>query len=177
MHRVVIVGCPGAGKSSAARKLASITGLPLIHLDRHYWLPGWERPEHETWRAKVQELVEHPRWIMDGNYSGTLDVRLPVADTLVHLDFSTFVCASRVVRRMLANPACARNDLADGCAERFDWPFLRFVLNYRQKHRERDLKKLSMFTGTRRRFTSPRQLAEFFAKLEQMNVAQTTITR
>src|SRR6185295_2996467 len=125
-----------------------ITGIPLIHLDRHYWQPGWVRPQADAWRAKVQELACQPRWIMDGNYGGTLDLRLVAADTLVHLDFPTYVCMSRVVRRTLRDLGRQRGgELPDGCAERFDWPFLLFVLQYRRKHRARDLMRMEHFDG------------------------------
>ncbi|KKB10524.1 adenylate kinase [Devosia geojensis] len=166
MRRVMIVGCPGAGKSMAARRLAEITGLPVIHLDRHYWLPGWVRPDPQAWRARVEELASQPRWIMDGNYGSTFAPRLSAADTLLHLDFSTFVCASRVLRRTLGGLGGRRGgELGDGCLERLDWPFFRFVLDYRRTHRNRDLEAMSGFAGNLLRFESPRQLESFLAAL------------
>lgn len=80
MKRVLVVGCSGAGKSTVAKQLAEITGLPLIHLDRHYWLPGWEEPSRDAWRVIVESLSAQPEWIMDGTYSGTLQQRLARAD-------------------------------------------------------------------------------------------------
>lgn len=168
MDRIVIIGCPGAGKSTAARRLARITGLPLIHLDRHYWLPGWVRPDDETWRVKVHDLVCQPRWIMDGNYSGTLDLRLAMADTLIHLDFSTFVCASRVMRRTLTRLGRQRGqELDERCPERLDWPFFRFVLEYRSRYRERDMARMAGFDGDTFRFASPASLERFLLDLEK----------
>lgn len=166
MNRVVVVGCPGAGKSTAARRLAVITGLPLIHLDRHYWQPGWVRPDSETWRATVLELCARPRWILDGNYGGTLDLRLAAADTLIHLDFSIAVCARRAGRRMLTGLGRTRTgEFAAGCPERIDWWFLWFVLSYRRKRRERDLARMSGFAGGTYRFTRPRELDDFLGAL------------
>ncbi len=166
-NRIVVAGCPGAGKSTAAARLARITGIPLIHLDRHYWLPGWVRPQADAWRAKVHELASQPRWIMDGNYSGTLDVRLAAADTLIHLDFSTFVCLSRVVRRALRDLGRQRGrELPDGNPGRLDWPFFLFVLQYRRKHRARDLMRMQRFDGRVYRFTSPDELEGFFATVD-----------
>ena len=166
MQKVVIAGCPGAGKSTAARRLAAITGLPVIHLDRHYWQPGWVRPDPEIWQAKVEELSALPRWIMDGNYGGTLAPRLAAADTLIHLDFSTFVCVSRVLRRTVAGFGRGRGEeLPDGCLERLDWPFFQFVLGYRRTRRDRDLAVMSGFTGELHRFSTPRQLESFLSGL------------
>ncbi|MEE4011946.1 adenylate kinase [Roseibium sp. FZY0029] len=162
MKRVVIAGCPGAGKSRAARTLSALTGLPVIHLDTHYWQPGWQRPSPETWHAIMEELIARPRWIMDGNYGSTLDLRLKAADTLIYLDFSTPVCATRVLKRSLLGRGGTRGgELPDGCLERFDWPFFKFVLNYRQSRRERDLESVAEFSGERYVFTHPRQLKRF----------------
>jgi len=168
MKRVLIAGSPGSGKSRAARTLGDLTGLPVIHLDSHYWLPGWQRPSREAWRATIQELIARPRWIMDGNFVSTLDLRLEAADTLVYLDFSTLTCAARVARRSLfgrgKNPD---DDLPEGRLDRIDWPFFRFVLGYRRTHRERDLQSIQAFGGSRYLFTRPGQLTRFFADLKK----------
>ncbi|UUX49450.1 hypothetical protein NUH88_18865 [Nisaea acidiphila] len=165
MRRVLITGCPGAGKSTAARRLSEITGLPLIHLDLHYWKPGWVRPESAEWRETVRELTAQPSWIMDGNYGGTLDLRLAAADTLIHLDFSTFVCASRVLRRAFSGLGNVRpGEFVDGCPERLDWPFFRFVLTYRQRSRARDLERMQGFRGSVHRFETPNQLELFLER-------------
>jgi adenylate kinase family enzyme len=146
---------------------AEITGLPLIHLDRHYWQPGWTRPDPESWQETVRELAAGPRWIIDGNYGSTLNLRLTAADTLIHLDFSTFVCALRVLRRTLTGLGGQRGgELGDGCLERLDWPFFQFVLNYRRTHRNRDLELMSGFGGTLYRVESPGQLESLFRLLE-----------
>lgn len=164
IERVVIVGCPGAGKSTAAKRLADITGLPLIHLDLHYWLPGWTRPDNDAWRAKVRRLVGARRWIMDGNYSGTLDIRLAAADTLIHLDYSTTICAWRVARRTLTGLGRQRGqEFAEGCPERLDWAFFRFVLEYRRHHRARDIERMAGFVGNGYRFASPSELEGFLS--------------
>ena len=181
MERVVIVGCPGAGKTTAARRLAAITGLPLIHLDRHYWQPGWVRPDKAAWRAKVEELVgSGSRWIIDGNYGSTLDVRLAAADTLIHLDFSTALCTWRVARRTWASLGRQRGpETPDGCLERFDWPFFRFVLEYRRKQRPRDMQAMATFQGNVQRFTAPAALERFLAELadDQRLMAHTDPSR
>jgi hypothetical protein len=62
-----------SGKSTLPRSLAAITGLPLIQLDHAYWAPGWRAPAREGWQQTVAALCGQPAWVMDGNYSGTLD--------------------------------------------------------------------------------------------------------
>lgn len=166
MRRILIVGCPGAGKSTVARQLAEITGLPVIHLDRHYWLPNWTRPDNSSWRRTTESLASQPAWIMGGNYSGTLEQRLRSADTLIHLDYPTWLCVWRVIKRTVSGWGRSRdNELAPGCRERFDWAFLRFVINYRKEQRDRDLVRMSGFSGRIFRFTSPPELSAFVAAL------------
>lgn len=168
VKRVLIVGCPGAGKSTVAKQLAEITGLPLIHLDQHYWLPSWKRPSSAAWRQKIEELASEPAWIMDGNYSGTLEQRLAFADTLVHLDYPTWLCVWRVIRRTLSGLGGNRNDeLAPGCAERLDWSFLGFVIDYRKVYRERDFTRMEGFPGQLFRFTSPSELSAFITEFQR----------
>jgi hypothetical protein len=90
MRRVVIVGSGGSGKTTLADELARRTGLPVIHLDEHFWHPGWLETPRDVWRAIQQELFAGDEWIADGNYSATLDERLPRADTVILCDFPTW---------------------------------------------------------------------------------------
>ncbi|MCR6727983.1 MULTISPECIES: adenylate kinase [Rhizobium/Agrobacterium group] len=167
MKRVLIVGCPGAGKSTLAKQLAKITDLPLVHLDRHYWLPGWQRPDRAAWERTIASLLSQSAWIMDGNYSGTLEHRLAAADTLIHLNYPTWLCVWRVIRRTAVGLGRNRDDeLIPGCPERFDWSFLRFVIKYRKEQRERDLVLMGRFPGRVFRFTSPSRLSAFIAAIE-----------
>jgi|GEM_PF-6982669 len=81
MQRVLIVGPSGAGKSWLAKRIAARTGLPVVHLDREFWQPGWVETAKPVWRARVKELAAGERWIMDGDYGGTLALRMERADT------------------------------------------------------------------------------------------------
>jgi adenylate kinase family enzyme len=75
MKKVLIIGSCGAGKSSFARRLHSISGSKLVHLDSFYHKPNWEEPSEEEWLSVVNKLVEGEKWIMDGNFGGTMDLR------------------------------------------------------------------------------------------------------
>ncbi|WP_158785209.1 adenylate kinase [Pantoea sp. BAV 3049] len=165
MKRVVIIGSPGAGKSTAALRLAAITRLPVIHLDQHFWSPGWVETEKSRWYEKVQALVTTPQWIMDGNYGSTLDQRLSVADTLIWLDYSSLTCLRRILMRTIKYWGKTRPDIGEGCPERFDWAFLKFALNYRRDKRRRDQQKVKAFSGKTWQFTSPKALEEFLSAL------------
>jgi adenylate kinase family enzyme len=76
MRRVLVIGSGGAGKSTFATRLAQLTGLPLFHLDALYWKPGWVETPKEVWSRTMGQLIAGARWVMDGNYGGTLEQRL-----------------------------------------------------------------------------------------------------
>lgn len=142
MSRILILGNGGSGKSTFARRLAQKTGLPLIHLDVEYWRPGWDPMPKDEWRLRVSELVKGERWIMDGNFGSTVEMRLKAADTVILFDRSRWLCAWGVLQRVRKNRGTTRPDMGAGCPERFDAEFLRWVLTFPQKVRPRLLKQI-----------------------------------
>lgn len=131
MKRVLLIGSGGSGKSTLAKRLAAKTGLPLIHLDAIYWRSGWKEMPKPEWVATVGQLVRQREWIMDGNYGGTLELRLRACDTVVLLDTSPWLCLWRVVKRRLRHAGRSRPEMAPGCPERLDAKFLWWVTTYR----------------------------------------------
>jgi adenylate kinase family enzyme len=113
-HRILVDGMMGSGKSTFARLLATKTGLPVLHLDVHYWKPKWARPSDEEWRARQQSLLAGEEWIIDGNYKETLALRLERAQTVIFLDTPWWLCAGRSFLRGLRKPA---GDMPDGCVD------------------------------------------------------------
>src|SRR6266480_868253 len=101
MKRVVIVGRGASGKSTLARRLADITGLPVIEVDKIFWRPGLIATPRERWIVMQEKLVAGDRWIMDGDLGpyDAAEVRLRAADTIIFLDFSLVRCAWRAIRR------------------------------------------------------------------------------
>ena len=139
MQRILIVGSPGAGKSTLSREVARRLDLPLIHLDRHYWRPGWVAADEARFRAEVAGIAARPAWVMDGNYGATLDLRLPRADLLVICDPPRLRCIVRVLRRHWAHGVTPRPDLPDGCPEQIDLEFLRYIWRFPRRSRPRIL--------------------------------------
>jgi adenylate kinase family enzyme len=137
VRRVAVIGSGGAGKSTLARALGERLGIEVVHLDRLYWRPGWIPTPNEEWRALQAELVERESWIIDGNYGGTLDVRLGAADAVVFLDFPRRTTVPAVLRRWWRHRG--HDVQAPGCAERLDGTFVRWVWNYRRDSRPRAL--------------------------------------
>jgi len=146
VRRVVVIGPGGAGKSTLTRSLGDRTGIELVHLDRLFWRPGWDPMPRDEWRALIAEVVRGEAWIMDGNYSGTLDLRLPAADTVVLLDLPRRVTIPGVVRRVWRHHGEAVQ--APGCPERWDREFLRWVWNYRRDSRPRVLAAIAAHAGS-----------------------------
>jgi adenylate kinase family enzyme len=142
MKRVLVIGICGAGKSTFARALAARTGLPLIHLDKEFWQPGWVERQRSAWRQRVVEIAAGERWIMDGNYAGSLDLRLPRADTVIWFDYPTSVCLGRVLWRVMSTYGQVRYDMAEGCPERLDAGFLRYVCTFNAKERPQSVAAL-----------------------------------
>lgn len=130
MQRVMIVGSGGSGKSTLARQLGAILSIEVVHLDRHFWQPGWVEPPQDQWRKVQAELVQRSQWIMDGNYGATQDIRLAVADTIIFLDMPRWLCLWRVLKRRIQYHGRSRPDMAPGCVEALDWKFVKWVWNY-----------------------------------------------
>jgi adenylate kinase family enzyme len=147
MRRIMIVGPAGSGKSTLARDLGTVLDRPVIHLDAHFWLPGWVEPPLDVWRERVLELVLGETWIIDGNYSNTFDLRFAVADTIVFLDFPRHICLSRVIARSLRSFGRVRPDMAPGCRERLDGAFLRWVWTYPSQRRPAMVRRLEEAEG------------------------------
>lgn len=165
MKRVLVIGSGGAGKSTFARRLGERLGLEVIHLDRVYWRPGWVEPPKDEWRRKVEELCARESWVMDGNFSGTLELRLAACDTAIFLDLPRAVCLWRVLKRRLMYGDTPRPDMAEGCREKFDLKFMRWVWAYPVRSRPKVLALLDRLADDKRvvRLRSSAEAERFLA--------------
>jgi adenylate kinase family enzyme len=143
MRKILLIGSGGSGKSTLAGRIAARTGLLLIHLDALFWKPGWQETPREEWKEIVVELLQRDSWVMDGNYGGTLDMRLAACDGVVFLDFPATVCLWRLLKRRLQFHRKSRPDMPAGCPERLSWSFLRWIWSYGRDRRPRILQKLA----------------------------------
>ena len=146
MKRVLVIGCCGSGKSTFSKKLSEKLNIETIHLDQYYWKKDWVETDNKEWREKVKELAKKDEWIMDGNYGGTFDIRFPKADMIILLDNSKWVCLYRVIKRIIKYNGKVRPDMPDGCRERFDRKFLKYVYSFNNDHQPIIDSYLSLFT-------------------------------
>ena len=140
--RLLVLGCGGSGKSTLAAQLGELTGLPVIHLDRLFWLPGWKHHSREDFQQILSAELAKDQWIMDGDYNHTLSERLKWCDAVVLLDYPGTVCAAGVIKRQLQYRGKTRASMTEGCPERLDPEFVRWVLTYRRKVRPRHMELL-----------------------------------
>jgi adenylate kinase family enzyme len=128
VKRVAVVGCGGAGKSTFAKQLHEVTGLPLYHLDQLHWRPGWVAPPEDEWRSMQLEVAARKEWIIDGNYGKEFEIRFARADTVIVLALPRRVCIRRVLWRMVTN---WHTDVqAPGCPEHIDFEFLHWLWRF-----------------------------------------------
>jgi len=167
LHKILVIGCCGAGKSTFSKKLQAILELELIHLDQYYHKPNWEEPKKVEWEKRVNNLVQKPSWIMDGNYSETMDIRIKNADTIIYLDYPILKCFWRVIKRVFKYNGIQRSDMANGCKEEFDLEFLYFVLMFNIRFRKEILTKLNLVKDKKEVcvFKTDKQADKFLAQI------------
>lgn len=161
--RWLVLGHSGAGKSTLAVDLGQSLGLPVIHLDKLSWRPGWQELDRTEFVQQMRDALGGDRWIIDGNYTGTLNMRLPRAQAVVWLDYSLPLCLWGVGRRIARWRGRVRPDMGEGCPERLDWEFIHWVITQHRRCRRRvaealagEATRISVF-----RFTRPRQTRSF----------------
>ena len=138
MERILIIGCSGSGKSTLAVALGEKLGLPVVHLDQLWWKEGWRNVTREEFDSRLAMAMNMDGWIIDGNYSRTMEMRLAKCDTVIYLDFNRWACLRGMCQRVFGNYGKARPDMAQGCPERFDPAFVKWIWNYNKNNRVRN---------------------------------------
>lgn len=128
--RILILGSPGAGKSTFARRISATTGIPVIHLDALFWEPGWIQAEADEFSTRLQSALRQESWIIEGNYLRTLPQRLESCDAVIYLDFPRVRCMWRIIRRVIRYRNRTRPDMTEGCPERIDREFAEYTWNF-----------------------------------------------
>ena len=100
MNKVIVIGCPGSGKTTFAEKLNNITGLPLFYLDAIWHKADKTHISREEFDNKLKEIALLDKWIIDGNYSRTIETRIKMCDTVVLFDLPTDICLMGATERI-----------------------------------------------------------------------------
>ena len=130
MKRIIVIGCPGSGKSTFSRALHNITGIALYHLDMMYWNADKTTVERSLFHNRLSDALEKDEWIIDGNYGSTMELRLAACDTVFFLDYPLDVCLDGIKERF-GKP---RSDMPWIETEE-DVEFIEFIKNFNEKQR------------------------------------------
>jgi len=169
MNKIAVIGSGGSGKSTFSRKLGNILNLPVYHLDTLYWSPGWVETPAEKWEVVVREVSNKDKWIIDGNYRPTMDIRLNSADTIIFLNMSTLLCTYRIVKRRFMFKGKKRPDMTEGCEEKLDLEFVKWVLKFNKNERPKVLEKLKNYKNKKKIIVlkNPREVEDFLKNLKE----------
>ncbi len=171
MERIALIGSGGSGKSTLARQLGEILKIDVYHLDSFFWKPNWVSISREELASIQMDLVKKEKWIIDGHFSGTMDIRLKAADTIIFLDFPRTICVYRVFKRMVKYRNQTRPDMGEGCEEKLDIEFLKWLWEFPKTKRPGILKKLEQLPKTKNFIIlkSPREVKRFLEKIDDLS--------
>lgn len=165
MQRMLVIGPCGAGKSTLAVELGKRLSLPVFHMDQLNWQPGWVESSKDEILTKLAKITSTERWLIDGNYGGTLAQRLDRADTVVYLDYPIRLCLWRIVRRIWTYRGRTRPDMTEGCPERFDPEFIVYLIRWNSGPRLRTEERLPEHEDKVIRLRSPADLQRWMDSL------------
>lgn len=169
--RVAVIGCPGSGKTTFSKALAALLGREVVHLDKLLWNKNWQMLEYDKRVNIHNKIVSNDSWIIDGMWKSHLPDRVSRATLVIFLDYRRRVSLGRAVKRRIKYAGKQRDDIADGCLEKLDGYFLRYIWNFRKKVRPLVLQLLAEYPTVQVvALKTPRetkqfetQLAEFFS--------------
>jgi len=141
MEKIIVIGCPGSGKSTFSKALHRATSLPLFHLDMLYWNTDQTTVEKSVFLERLSDVLRKDKWIIDGNYSSTLELRMQACDTVIFLDYPVELCLEGI-RQRKGKP---RSDIPWVEPDKEDEEFIEFVKNYNAQSRPQVLQLLNEF--------------------------------
>ena len=140
MKKIIVIGCPGSGKSTVSRALHSKTGIPLYHLDMMYWNADKTTVKKSVFRERLSAVLEKEEWIIDGNYGSTIELRMASCDTVIFLDYPLDVCLDGIKERR-GKP---RSDMPWIETEE-DSEFIEFIKSYNEQQKPKVMELLEKY--------------------------------
>ena len=180
--RIIIQGSSGAGKSTLAQELALLLQLPIVHMDKEFWQPGWKRPNSDEWHQRQLEFIKRDKWIIEGGaYQRALPLRTQASDFVIYLDFNRFFCLYRCLKRYLTYRGKSRPDMAEGCFEQMDYAFVKWII-YEQPQITGPIALKTIKENIRHQnliiFKNPSQIKKFLHELHKSkNILHTDLER
>jgi adenylate kinase family enzyme len=162
MKRIIVIGCPGSGKSTLSRRLRDITGLPLFYLDMIFHKSDRTTVSREAFDEKLSGILALDKWIIDGNYSRTMEMRIKRADTVIFLDYPQEICLSGYYSRR----GKAREDMP-WLEEKDDGEFIDYIKGFRENRRPEIIELMGKYTDKNINIFTSREESENF--LTQLN--------
>ena len=163
MKKVIVIGCPGSGKSTVSRALHNKTGIPLYHLDMMYWNADKTTVEKSVFLERLSAVLEKDEWIIDGNYSSTMELRMAACDTVIFLDYPLEICLDGIKERH-GKP---RSDMPWIETEE-DAEFIEFIKNYNEQQKPKVLELLKKYSEKNIIILGSREQADAFLNGENL---------
>ena len=163
MKKVIVIGCPGSGKSTVSRALHNKTGIPLYHLDMMYWNADKTTVEKNVFLERLSAVLEKNEWIIDGNYGSTMELRMAACDTVIFLDYPLDVCLDGIKERR-GKP---RSDMPWIETEE-DSEFIEFIKNYNEQQKPEVLELLEKYRDKNIIIFKSREQADAFLNGENL---------
>ena len=163
MKKIMVIGCPGSGKSTFSRALHQITGIRLFHLDMMYWNSDRTTVEKAVFRKRLSDAIQQNEWIIDGNYGSTIELRLQACDTVIFLDYLLEICLDGIRERR----GKVRSDMPWIEKENEeDAEFIEFIKSYNTQSRPQIMDLLKLYSDKNIFiFTNRTEADEFLANL------------
>ncbi len=166
MNRIMVIGCPGSGKSTFSKALHEITDIPLYHLDMMYWNADRTTVDKAVFREKLSGTIQKSQWIIDGNYGSTIELRLQACDTVIFLDYPVDVCLNGIRERR----GKARTDMPwIEKSDEEDAEFIEFIKNYNSINRPEVMALLDKYSDREVYIFKSRNEADEFLKHTNQN--------
>ena len=163
MKKIIVIGCPGSGKSTVSRALHNKTGIPLYHLDMMYWNADKTTVEKSVFLERLSAVLEKDEWIIDGNYGSTMELRMAACDTVVFLDYPLDICLDGIKERR-GKP---RSDMPWIETEE-DSEFIEFIKNYNEQQKPKVLELLKKYNDKNIIILESREQADAFLNGENL---------